>query len=81
MSRKIPALRPKKLLRALLRAGFFVHYQKGSHIQLRNYSNPKLRVTIPFHTRFDLPPSVIKSILNQAEISREEFLNFLSKNK
>ena len=74
---KLPALKPKKILKALLRAGFYIHHQKGSHIQLRHHQKLHLRVTIPYHDRFDLPPSVVKSILKQAEISKEEFLKLL----
>jgi len=74
---KLPALRPKKVLKALLRAGFYVHHQTGSHVQLRHSQKSHLRVTIPYHSRFDLPPSVINSILKQAEISKEEFLKLL----
>lgn len=77
MSEKIPALKPRSVLKALLRANFYIHHQKGSHIQLRHLSKPKLRVTIPFHARFDLPPFVIQNILKQAELSKEEFLKLL----
>ena len=74
---KLPALKPKKVLKVLLRAGFYIDHQRGSHIQLRHRQKEHLRVTIPYHTRFDLPPSVIKSILEQAEISKDEFLKLL----
>jgi len=74
---KLPALKPKKVLKALLRAGFYIHHQTGSHVQLRHPQKLHLRVTIPYHSKFDLPPSVINSILKQAEISKEEFLKLL----
>ncbi len=76
---KLPALKPKQVLKVLLRAGFYIHHQRGSHVQLRHPLKTHLRVTIPYHTKFDLPPSVIHSILKQAEISREEFLKLLKK--
>jgi len=74
---KLPALKPKKVLKALLRAGFYIHHQTGSHIQLRHPQKSHLRVTIPYHSKFDLPSSVINSILKQTEISKEEFLKLL----
>ena len=77
MSKRIPALKPKKALKALVKAGFYVHHQKGSHAQLRHPLKAKLRVTIPLHSNFDLPPSVVKSILKQADISESEFLKQL----
>lgn len=76
---KLPALKPKKVLKILLGAGFYIHHQIGSHIQLRHCQKSHLRVTIPYHTRFDLPPSVLKNILKQAEVSKEEFLKLLRK--
>ena len=72
---KMPALKPKKVLHALLRVGFYVYHQKGSHAQLRHPVKPHLRVTIPVHNRFDLPPQVVASIVRQAEMTREEFLD------
>lgn len=79
MSQKLPALNPKKVITILLRAGFYIYHQKGGHVQLRHNIKIHLRVTVSYHTRFDLPPSVINSILQQAEISKEEFLNLLRK--
>jgi predicted RNA binding protein YcfA (HicA-like mRNA interferase family) len=64
-------------LRALLRAGFVVHHQSGSHAQLRHPPKPHLRVTVPRHDRFDLPKSVLRSILRQAELSVEQFVDLL----
>ena len=74
---KLPVLKPKKVLEILLRAGFYIQHQTGSHIQLRHYQKSHLRVTIPYHTHFDLPSSVLKNILKQAEVSKEEFLKLL----
>lgn len=74
---KLPALSPKKILKALLRVGFYIHHQSGSHIQLRHSQKSHLKITIPYHSNFDLPSSVINSILKQAEISKEEFLKLL----
>lgn len=79
MSKRIPALKPKQILKVLRRAGFYVHHQKGSHAQLRHKFDSELRVTIPMHSRFDLPPSVVQSILRQADISKEKLLELLGK--
>jgi len=74
---KLPSLSSKKMVKVLLKASFYIHSQKGSHIHLRHSDKPHLKVTVPYHTRFDLPPSVVNSILKQAEISRKEFLKLL----
>ena len=74
---KLPALKSKVVLRALHAGGFDIMHQTGSHVRLHHPEKPHVRVTVPFHTRFDLPPSVIQSILRQAELSRDEFLELL----
>ena len=74
---KLPVLKPKEVLRVLLRAGFYVYHQKGSHAQLRHVIKIHLRITIPIHSNFDLPIPVLHSILKQAEMSREEFVALL----
>jgi predicted RNA binding protein YcfA (HicA-like mRNA interferase family) len=77
MSPRVPILKPREVLRALLKAGFEIHHQTGSHAQLRHPEKPHLRVTVPRHDRFDLPVPVLKSILRQAEMTAEEFLGYL----
>ena len=77
MSKKIPALKPKTVLNILLRIDFYIHHQRGSHIQLHHRTKTNLRVTIPLHTNFDLPAQLILSILRQADLTRKEFLNLL----
>jgi len=77
MSPRLPILKPKEVLRALLKAGFEIHHQSGSHVQLRHAAKPHLRVTIPRHDRFDLPTPVLKSILRQAELTVEQFTEYL----
>jgi predicted RNA binding protein YcfA (HicA-like mRNA interferase family) len=77
MPSKLPALRPKQVVAALLRAGFYIHHQRGSHARLLHPTRPELRVTVPIHNK-DLPPSLLKHrILKQAGLSEEEFLEFL----
>ncbi|HXP78711.1 MAG TPA: type II toxin-antitoxin system HicA family toxin [Verrucomicrobiae bacterium] len=77
MAPDLPVLKPRKVLRALLRAGFAIHHQTGSHAQLRHPGKPHLRVTVPRHDQFDLPKPILRSILRQAEITVEEFLDLL----
>jgi predicted RNA binding protein YcfA (HicA-like mRNA interferase family) len=77
MSPRLPVLKPREVLKALQRADFEVNHQSGSHVQLRHPQKPHLRVTVPRHDRFDLPIPVLKSILRQAEMTVEEFLDVL----
>jgi predicted RNA binding protein YcfA (HicA-like mRNA interferase family) len=77
MPPKLPALKPKQVVAALLRAGFYVHHQRGSHARLLHPGRPELRVTVPIHNR-DIPPSFLKHrILKQAGLSEADFLKLL----
>ena len=77
MPPKLPTLKPKQVVAALLRAGFYIHHQQGSHARLLHPGRPELRVTVPIHNK-DLPPSFVKyRILKQAGLSEEEFSKFL----
>jgi predicted RNA binding protein YcfA (HicA-like mRNA interferase family) len=75
---KIPPITPKKLLRVLLRAHFYIHHQRGSHVNLRHVTKTHLHVVVPNHGR-DLAPKTLRSILIQAEITPEEFIILLDK--
>ena len=77
MSPRVPILKPREVLRALQKAGFVVRHQTGSHAQLKHPEKPHLRVTVPRHDRFDLPVPVLRSIIRQADMTVEEFLEYL----
>ena len=76
---KIPPIKAKKLIKILLKNDFFIHHQSGSHLQIRHNTKEHIRVTIPRHDRFDLPPSILLSILKQAEITKDEMLKLIKK--
>jgi predicted RNA binding protein YcfA (HicA-like mRNA interferase family) len=76
MPPKLPVLKAKEVVRALERAGFYVHHQAGSHARLLHSSRSDLRVTIPIHSK-DIPPFLLKRILKQAGLSEEEFVRLL----
>lgn len=72
----LPTLKAREVLQALLRGGFYVHHQKGSHARLFHKDRSELRVTIPIHTK-DLPEKTLRRILRQADLTVEEFLQLL----
>ena len=77
MPSRITPLKPKQVVAVLLKAGFYVHHQRGSHARLLHPSRRESRVTVPIHNK-DLPPSFIKQrILKQAGLTEEEFLGLL----
>ena len=71
-----PSIRGREALRALLKGGFYIHHQKGSHARLFHKDKPELRVTLPVHTK-DLPERTLRRILKQADLTEEEFLALL----
>lgn len=76
MGDKLPVLKPDGVVRALLRGGFYIHHQTASHARLLHSKRAELRVTVPIHSK-DTPPSLLKRILKQADLSEEEFRRLL----
>ena len=68
---RLPTVTASELVRALKRAGFIEHHQKGGHLHLWHDVN-RLMTTVPMHPG-DLKRSLLKAILKQAGISEEEF--------
>jgi len=75
MGSKYPVLAPKAIINALCKAGFKKVSQRGSHAKYRNESNPVKTVIIPMHP--EIAKGTLRSILEQANISLEEFLKLL----
>jgi len=63
------------IIRVLLKAGFIVR-QRGSHVFLRHALDQRRFATVPRHTR-DVSRKDLASILRQAKLSVEDFLNLL----
>ena len=62
MAKKLPAVKPKMVIRALQRTGFATHHTTGSHYFLKKNM---LRVSVPYHNK-DLKPGTLASIIAQA---------------
>ena len=73
---RLPPAKPRRVLRALQRAGFVVHHTSGSHYILKHPAKPEVRVTLPYHNR-DLKRRTLECILEQAGLTHEEFLELL----
>lgn len=73
---KLPVLPARDILKALGRAGFVVVGQRGSHIKLRGERGGVVRtVIVPNYD--EVPRGVLASILRQADLTREDFLELL----
>ncbi|MEK7628689.1 MAG: type II toxin-antitoxin system HicA family toxin [Patescibacteria group bacterium] len=74
----LPVLTAAKILRALLRGGYYVVRQVGSHAQLKHGSDPTILVTVARHSK-DVTRKVLASILKQAKLTPNQFLDLLRK--
>lgn len=63
-------------MRALQQAGFELVHVRGSHHYLRRPDGSRL-VVVPVHGNRDLPVGTLRSVLRQAELTREELAEFL----
>jgi predicted RNA binding protein YcfA (HicA-like mRNA interferase family) len=72
----LPSFKGHEVLRALLRGGFYIHHQKGSHARLFHQDKLELRITVPIHNK-DLPEKTLRRILKQADLTDKEFLKLL----
>jgi predicted RNA binding protein YcfA (HicA-like mRNA interferase family) len=76
MSRHLPAVSGRQLLRALQRAGFVVLRQKGSHVSMEKRSAQGYwRTIVPMHR--EIRPGTLSDILNQTGLSKEELAELL----
>ena len=74
MSSKYPILPPNKIIIVLHKFGFVKISQKRSHAKYKNNFTNKVCI-IPMHT--EIARGTLKSILEQADIQIEDFLNML----
>ena len=72
----VPSLSYSEIISALERAGWRVNRQKGSHIRLSKFAEGRLhKITIPAHR--PVKRSTLAKIIKHANLSSEEFLNYL----
>ena len=72
---RLPVLKATELIGALERAGFQVTRQKGSHVRLKH---PDGRVvTVPVHFGRDIGRGLLRKVIRDAELTRDEFVALL----
>jgi predicted RNA binding protein YcfA (HicA-like mRNA interferase family) len=71
---KVPVLKPSEVEAILLKMGFTMVRQRGSH---RQYRHPDGRgTTIPFHSGRDISPILLRQIAKDVGMSAEEFVQW-----
>ena len=76
MSRRLPSLKPREVLQALRRAGFFVHHVSGSPYVLKHPDKPARRVTLPCHSK-DLKRGTLLTVIEEAGLGIDAFTDLL----
>ncbi len=72
---KLPLLSAQELIKVLKKLGFEEIRQRRSH---KYFKHPDGRATVvPVHPGRDIGRGLLKAILNEIEIDREEFLKHL----
>jgi predicted RNA binding protein YcfA (HicA-like mRNA interferase family) len=72
MSTRLPRVTAAEAIGAIERTGFFFVRQSGSHKIFKNRLGR--RVTVPYHSGTVLHPKVLRSILTDAGLTVEVFL-------
>lgn len=68
---RLPAMRPKEVIAILLKVGYVVDHQTGSHAIL--YKDGRLPIAVPNHNK-DLKKGTLHQIVRSSGLSIEEFL-------
>ncbi|PJC32421.1 hypothetical protein CO051_03300 [Candidatus Roizmanbacteria bacterium CG_4_9_14_0_2_um_filter_39_13] len=75
--KNLPALRARKVIKALKKAGFIEDRQRGSHLILIHPTR-KRRTVIPVHAGKTIKKPLLQSIIeNDADMTIEEFLKLI----
>ena len=72
---KLPVVSGEQVIKALRRAGLYVHHQKGSHVTLRKEEHPQVRVVVPIH--HVVKKGTLRSIIKDAGLTVGEFVELL----
>jgi predicted RNA binding protein YcfA (HicA-like mRNA interferase family) len=70
MKERLPRVTAERLISVLIRHGFSMKRQSGSHAIFMNPAG--IRVTVPIHSGKIIHPKIIKAICNDAGIPYDE---------
>lgn len=75
---KLGIYKPRQVVRALERAGWFVSHQTGSHVIMEK-EGEEATLSIPSHKGRDVKRGTLAALLRDAGIKQSEFLDLLRK--
>jgi predicted RNA binding protein YcfA (HicA-like mRNA interferase family) len=73
----LPSVNATRLIRALHRAGFFIHHATGGHYVLKHPDRPAVRIVVPHDGSADVKRGILRSILRQAELTADDLVKLL----
>ena len=74
---KLKLLNSKELEKLIVKLGFVKVRQRGSHVIYKH--NDGRKTVIPFHIGKDLPRPLTRAILNEIELTVDEYNNLIKK--
>ncbi len=73
---RLPAIKPRQIIRFLEQNGFILDHTSGSHY-IYYHPSTRRRTVVPKHNR-DVPKGTLMSLLREAGFTREELIDFLA---
>lgn len=73
---KLPAIKPRQIIRFLEQHGFVPDHTSGNHL-IYYHPASRRRAVVPQHNR-DLPKGTLMSLLREAGFTRDELIEFLN---
>ncbi len=71
----LPILKARDVIAALHKVGFETIRQKGSHVRLK-HADDRI-ATVPVHPGQDIGRGLLRKILRDADLSRDDFLDLI----
>ena len=70
---KLTPLKPEEVISKLRKLGFEGPYPGGKHLRMINFNTKKI-IPVPFHKGRDVSVGLIREIINELGISRDDWL-------
>jgi len=77
MSPRMPRVTGRQAGKVFLRAGWYLYHSRGSHFYYSHLDYPGKQITLAIYTGEVIPQKALKSILEQAGLSLEDFMKLL----
>lgn len=74
MSPRVPALKPRKVIRTFQNAGYSLDHVEGSHYYFTHPTDRTVHFSVPHHSG-EMKRSTLAKILKQARLNLADFLD------